>query len=95
MFSYLKAELYRTRKRMPNILLLIFGLIGIGLSYYVTAKYSTTKSSSSFLSNVYDIVKQVVPFMAIMIATASFKRREEMGTIYKWGFAGLIPVWGI
>lgn len=38
MFSYLKAELYRTRKRMPNILLLIFGLIGIGLSYYVTAK---------------------------------------------------------
>lgn len=94
MFSYLKAELYRTRKRMPNILLLIFGLIGIGLSYYVTARYSTTKSSSSFLSNVYDIVKQVVPFMAIMIATASFKRREEMRNYFQRGMSRLNPVVG-
>lgn len=94
MFSYLKAELYRTRKRMPNILLLIFGLIGIGLSYYVTAKYSTTKSSSTFLSNVYSIVQQVVPFMAIMIATASFKRREEMRNYFQRGMSRLNPVIG-
>ena len=94
MFSYLKAELYRTRKRLPNILLLIFGLVGIGLSYYVTAKYSTTKSSSTFLSNVYNIVQQVVPFMAIMIATSSFKRREELRNYFQRGMSRLNPVIG-
>lgn len=94
MFSYLKAELYRTRKRLPNILLLIFGLVGIGLSYYVTAKYSTTKSSSTFLSNVYNIVQQVVPFMAIMIATSSFKRREELRNYFQRGMRRLNPVIG-
>lgn len=94
MFSYIKAEFYRTRKRLPIILLFIFGAVGIGLSYYTTVQYTKTKSASTFLFQVSQIVEQVVIFITLMLATATFKRREEMRNYLQKGNKRLNPVIG-
>lgn len=94
MFSYIKAEFYRTRKRLPIILLFIFGVVGIGLSYYTTVEYTRTKSASTFLFQVAQTAEQVVIFITLMLATVTFKRREEMRNYLQKGNKRLNPVIG-
>lgn len=94
MISYLKAEFYKNRRRLPNIILFILGILAIALSTYATAKFSTVKSQSSFFSNVLDIVGQVIPFIALLISISSFKRREELRNYFQKGKSRLNPVVG-
>lgn len=94
MISYLKAEFYKNQRRLPNIVLFVLGILAIAFSTYATATFSTTKSSSSFYTNVFNIVDQVIPFIALLISVASFKKREELRNYFQKGFSRLNPVIG-